>query len=153
MPTIIRRNILTNNLTSSADSTLQDQKKPQRSLYYHPENFEKDLRDILRYDQLSLTISMKKAFDDFQEAPISFPPTYKFDKGSSAYDTSSKRRCPAWTDRILYAIHPKYRKSLRIGEAEEALPRPLIEVAEYYSVDVRSSDHRPVCARFSMHIQ
>lgn len=36
---------------------------------------------------------------------IKFPPTYKFDMESQAeiaYDTSEKRRIPAWTDRILF---------------------------------------------------
>ena len=43
------------------------------------------------------------------EVPPSFPPTYKFDKGVPVgpggelpYDTSEKRRIPAWTDRILW---------------------------------------------------
>ena len=32
-----------------------------------------------------------------------FPPTYKFDAGSDRYDTSRKKRSPAWTDRVLFA--------------------------------------------------
>lgn len=40
-----------------------------------------------------------------QEAPITFRPSYKFDKHNPdplAYDTSEKRRVPAWTDRIFF---------------------------------------------------
>ena len=43
------------------------------------------------------------------EVPPCFPPTYKFDKdvpigpcGKLPYDTSEKRRVPAWTDRVLW---------------------------------------------------
>ena len=46
-----------------------------------------------------------RAFVHLQEAPISFRPTYKFDKHSAEpldYDSSEKRRVPAWTDRILF---------------------------------------------------
>jgi hypothetical protein len=43
------------------------------------------------------------AFDAFREAEIDFKPTYKFDIGTNAYDTSEKRRAPAWTDRVLWA--------------------------------------------------
>ena len=42
----------------------------------------------------------------FQEPPLTFPPTYKFDKnvaGLLAYDSSEKRRVPAWTDRVLWS--------------------------------------------------
>lgn len=37
--------------------------------------------------------------------PLAFRPTYKFDKASAnpfAYDTSEKRRIPAWCDRIFF---------------------------------------------------
>lgn len=43
------------------------------------------------------------------EGPLHFPPTYKFDKGIPAselrplpYDSSDKKRVPAWTDRIFF---------------------------------------------------
>ncbi|EER11553.1 hypothetical protein, conserved, partial [Perkinsus marinus ATCC 50983] len=41
-------------------------------------------------------------WSEWDEAPILFPPTYKFDLGSNEYDTSSKQRIPSWTDRILW---------------------------------------------------
>lgn len=40
-------------------------------------------------------------FKGFQEAPIHFPPTYKFDIGCDVYDTTSKQRTPSYTVRIL----------------------------------------------------
>ena len=41
-------------------------------------------------------------FAGYEEGPLSFAPTYKYDKGTDVYDTSSKRRAPAWTDRVLW---------------------------------------------------
>lgn len=44
----------------------------------------------------------------FKEGHVAFPPTYKFDKGvpGPAYDSSEKRRVPAWTDRVLWFCPP-----------------------------------------------
>jgi hypothetical protein len=44
-------------------------------------------------------------FHGFREGALHFSPTYKFDKGSHAlyaYDSSEKKRVPAWTDRIFF---------------------------------------------------
>ncbi len=38
----------------------------------------------------------------FDQGAITFNPTYKFDKWSDEYDTSSKRRVPSWTDRQIF---------------------------------------------------
>ena len=43
-----------------------------------------------------------RVFRYIREAPITFHPTYKFDKHTSTYDTSEKQRVPAWTDRIFF---------------------------------------------------
>ena len=56
-------------------------------------------------DQLKLEMAEGRTFVHLQEAPITFRPTYKFDKHSQEpldYDSSEKRRVPAWTDRILF---------------------------------------------------
>ena len=67
--------------------------------------------DVLRgvcpvlQDQLKLEMAEGRTFVHLQEAPITFRPTYKFDKHSQEpldYDSSEKRRVPAWTDRILF---------------------------------------------------
>lgn len=69
----------------------------------------------------------------FEEAPIAFPPTYKFDKNSDTYDSSKKRRVPSWTDRILWKRDPHIRN------------------VAYDSVrSLLCSDHRPILARFEM---
>jgi hypothetical protein len=60
------------------------------------------------------------------------PATHQFNKGRDNYDTSPKRRAPAWTDRVLF--------------------KPCngaVECTHYDSVpSCRHSDHRPVLARF-----
>lgn len=37
------------------------------------------------------------AFEAYQEGPILFRPTYRYDVGTDNYDTSEKMRIPAWT--------------------------------------------------------
>ena len=44
-------------------------------------------------------------FRHLREGAIRFPPTYKFNKNDPdpfGYDSSEKRRVPAWTDRIFF---------------------------------------------------
>ena len=64
-----------------------------------------DLLPLLACDQLRREMVAGRVFRGMKEGEITFPPTYKFDKGvesTVAYDTSDKRRTPAWCDRILY---------------------------------------------------
>jgi hypothetical protein len=68
-------------------------------------------------DQLLKERAKGSAFAYFDEGPLNFKPTYKFDKRTSQYDTSKKQRVPAWTDRILYKCMP---------HADDGLPRAKI---------------------------
>ena len=46
-----------------------------------------------------------RIFRNMREGVIAFPPTYKFNKwdpDTLGYDTSEKRRVPAWTDRVFF---------------------------------------------------
>jgi hypothetical protein len=45
---------------------------------------------------------LSKRLQNFEEGPLSFEPTYKYNRDSDVYDTSMKRRVPAWCDRIFY---------------------------------------------------
>ncbi|KAM0787054.1 hypothetical protein ACM66B_006318 [Microbotryomycetes sp. NB124-2] len=82
------------------------------------------------FDQLNLSRQHDLAFSGFQEADITFPPTFKFDKGSDEYDTSEKQRVPAWTDRVLW---------MSLNDS--------IEVMHYKShPEIKLSDHKPVSA-------
>lgn len=90
--------------------------------------------ELQESDQLKIELLQKGgAFYGFAESRILFFPTYKFDKGTSQYDSSEKQRVPSWTDRVLY-------RSKRNNEL-----KPL----NYNSVmDVCLSDHKPVYSTF-----
>lgn len=91
--------------------------------------------ELQALDQLSLAQRERNgAFSAFEESRILFLPTYKFDKGTSQYDSSEKQRVPSWTDRILYrSKNPNSLSSL-----------------EYDSVmEILISDHKPVYSNFS----
>jgi inositol polyphosphate 5-phosphatase INPP5B/F len=62
------------------------------------------LDELLHLDQLNIERKGGRVFQDFDEGPIQFPPTYKYQPGTDVYDTrpEKKIRAPAWTDRILW---------------------------------------------------
>ena len=92
---------------------------------------------LLERDQLLVSRRRNPGFRvrAFQEYPIAFAPTYKYDVGSDRYDTSEKRRAPAWCDRILYRGAGK------------------IKQLTYRRHELRISDHRPVSGLFKMRIK
>ncbi|XP_036384754.1 phosphatidylinositol polyphosphate 5-phosphatase type IV isoform X1 [Megalops cyprinoides] len=97
-----------------------------------------DMRPLLQYDQLSKEMKDGAIFKGFQEAPIHFLPTYKFDIGYDVYDTTSKQRTPSYTDRILYRSRQK----------------DDIKVVRYSCCSsVKTSDHRPVIGIFQVKLQ
>ncbi|PIA17542.1 DNase I-like protein [Coemansia reversa NRRL 1564] len=74
----------------------------------------------------------------FHEMPIQFPPTYKYDPGTDRYDSSEKRRIPAWCDRVLFR-----------GAAPNASDtQGSIAPLAYQRFECRQSDHRPIFAAF-----
>ena len=99
----------------------------------------KNLTKLLDRDQLLLSRRKNPGFRlrDFTEAPITFWPTYKYDVGTDNYDSSEKKRAPAWCDRVLY-------------RGEGGLAGPKVKQLSYRRHEVRVSDHRPVSATFLM---
>ncbi|KAI9846341.1 MAG: hypothetical protein M1837_004194 [Sclerophora amabilis] len=96
-----------------------------------------NLSKLLGRDQLLLSRKRNPGFRlrAFHEGPITFAPTYKYDVGTDKYDTSDKKRAPAWCDRVLY----------------RGLGR--IKLLDYRRHEVRVSDHRPVSASFKIRIK
>jgi hypothetical protein len=146
-------------------------------------SMDKDHKDnaiegILAYDQLNRERISGRAFQGYSEGKISFMPTFKYDKGSDEFDTSSKARPPAWTDRVLFNTAPvensKQKLSTKILKTEEENAEKngeifeknmensigkddvessrleLLRLKNYDSVDSMHSDHRPVAAQFSL---
>ncbi|KAI0157356.1 Endonuclease/exonuclease/phosphatase [Xylariaceae sp. FL1272] len=96
-----------------------------------------NLQKLLERDQLLVARRRNPAFKlrAFEEMPIQFAPTYKYDVGTDDYDSSEKKRSPAWCDRLLH------RGSGRIQQLD------------YRRHEVRVSDHRPVTGRFKFTIK
>ncbi|XP_038862457.1 phosphatidylinositol polyphosphate 5-phosphatase type IV-like [Salvelinus namaycush] len=97
-----------------------------------------DMGPLLHHDQLSKEMKDGSIFKGFQEAPIQFFPTYKYDVGCDMYDTTSKQRTPSYTDRILF----------RNRQVDD------IKVIKYTSCStIKTSDHRPVIAMFQVKLR
>ncbi|XP_036124561.1 inositol polyphosphate 5-phosphatase K isoform X1 [Molossus molossus] len=108
--------------------------------------------DLWEKDQLSVAKKCDPLLREFQEGPLLFPPTYKFDKNSNNYDTSEKKRKPAWTDRILWRLK-------RQPHTGSCTPKP---PAPHFSLSLRSyvshmmytiSDHKPVTGTFDLELK
>ena len=54
------------------------------------------------FNQLMRQRLLGNVFHKFEEGPVSFRPTYKYDPGTDDWDTSEKCRAPAWCDRVLW---------------------------------------------------
>lgn len=89
---------------------------------------------LLGKDQLKIEREAGRVFKGWKEGKIYFAPTYKYSYDSDSYagetiKSKSKRRTPAWCDRILWHGNGILQKS-------------------YIRWESRFSDHRPVCATF-----
>lgn len=95
---------------------------------------ENDWDSLLNKDQLKIEREEGRVFKGWKEGKIFFAPTYKYSYNSDTYfgetiKSKSKRRTPAWCDRILWH-----------GNG--------IQQLSYIRGESRFSDHRPVCATF-----
>ncbi|XP_017307263.2 phosphatidylinositol polyphosphate 5-phosphatase type IV [Ictalurus punctatus] len=98
----------------------------------------KNMDALLQHDQLCKEMKDGSIFKGFQEAPIHFTPTYKFDIGCDVYDTTPKQRTPSYTDRILF-------RSRQVDD---------IKVVKYTSCSsIKTSDHRPVIGMFQVKLR
>ncbi|KAM3602000.1 uncharacterized protein V6R79_022593 [Siganus canaliculatus] len=112
-------------------------------------------------DQLTMMKKNEPFLQEFEEGPLNFKPTYKFDRNSETYDTSGKKRKPAWTDRILWRIKPKTQSSeddddkASTSTNDELDEYPLLVNQDKYSSDMSYgvSDHKPVISTFTLELR
>ncbi|KAJ8347035.1 hypothetical protein SKAU_G00284360 [Synaphobranchus kaupii] len=108
-------------------------------------------------DQLNMVKQSARILEGFMEGPLQFPPTYKFDVGTHTYDTSAKKRKPAWTDRILWRLRasaspgPSHNAALQRGLTSWLSTGIKVTQHAYRShMGLTISDHKPVSADFSL---
>ncbi|XP_067340027.1 inositol polyphosphate 5-phosphatase K [Channa argus] len=109
-------------------------------------------------DQLNMAKNTESVLEGFMEGSLNFPPTYKFDVGTHTYDTSAKKRKPAWTDRILWRLRrtgspvPTHSAALQRGLTSWLGGATKVTQRAYRShMGFTISDHKPVSALFSLH--
>uniref|UniRef100_A0A665V424 Inositol polyphosphate-5-phosphatase Ka n=1 Tax=Echeneis naucrates TaxID=173247 RepID=A0A665V424_ECHNA len=117
-------------------------------------------------DQLIMMKKKEPMLQEFEEGPLDFQPTYKFDLNSDTYDSSGKKRKPAWTDRILWRLRPKAStpdgpdenavsstKSRQLAEEEEEYPLKLRQELYTSNMEYNISDHKPVIGVFTLELR
>ncbi|KAM6985178.1 inositol polyphosphate 5-phosphatase K [Aplochiton taeniatus] len=111
-------------------------------------------------DQLTMMKRNEPFLQEFDEGPLSFKPTYKFDRNSDTYDTSGKKRKPAWTDRILWRVKPKTpppegddeQASTASDDGQDEYPIRVVQDTYTSDESYGVSDHKPVIGTFSLEL-
>ena len=107
--------------------------------------------NLLKEDQLSREMKAQRTCHGLHEAPIDFPPTYKYsDKQRAVAEKDdglmwdwAKHRWPSWCDRILYTDLPFWMKAVDSSMS--------IKAHGYTAFPLMStSDHRPVALSLSI---
>ncbi|XP_053941102.1 inositol polyphosphate 5-phosphatase K isoform X2 [Cuculus canorus] len=105
-------------------------------------------------DQLNMAKKKEAFLQDFIEGPLQFKPTYKFDLYSDVYDTSEKKRKPAWTDRILWRVKNLCQHASKEGEFSEEEQTISVTLNNYIShMSYGISDHKPVTGTFGLQLK
>ena len=135
--------------TSETKPTLEDVKhfpQPTRNSQ-DPKHFSR----LLPKDQLTQQLQAKRSLHGLTEAPIKFPPTYKYatdvsapPQGDDAREWKwAQHRWPSWCDRILYLDLPSWMPQNSASSK--------IEVHNYRALPLfPTSDHRPVALSLSV---
>ncbi|XP_060032869.1 phosphatidylinositol 3,4,5-trisphosphate 5-phosphatase 2 isoform X2 [Erinaceus europaeus] len=102
----------------------------------------KEFEPLLRVDQLNLEREKHKVFLRFSEEEISFPPTYRYERGSrdtyawhKQKPTGVRTNVPSWCDRILWKSYPETH---------------IICNSYGCTDDIVTSDHSPVFGAFEV---
>ncbi|KAL1897292.1 hypothetical protein Cpir12675_002396 [Ceratocystis pirilliformis] len=122
-----------------------------------PHYFEK----FLPLDQLTQERKAGRTLHGMTEAPVSFPPTYKYKALARIVPDDqiethvpavfAQHRYPSWTDRILYLDTPPWLRNSGDADGDKEAQSTSIDVHKYMSLPLmRSSDHQPVYLRVSV---
>ncbi|XP_051786198.1 inositol polyphosphate 5-phosphatase K-like isoform X1 [Erpetoichthys calabaricus] len=125
-------------------------------------------------DQLNIAKKKEHFLKNFQEGPLRFKPTYKYDLNSENFDSreqktwlgfNGKKRKPAWTDRILWWMkvddqneteEAREQQKTEENTIEPKDPEPPITVIQekYTSHMIYGiSDHKPVTGTFILEMK
>ena len=130
------------------------------------------LTSLEKADELRSQQKAGKAFVEYAEGKLTFPPTYKFDKGTDIYDTSKKKRAPAWSvpHACMHACVHAYRSPSPDPSPHPSPhpshphPRPRcdrilwregehVRSLDYaYHPELKDSDHRPISASLELRV-
>eukprot|EP01029_Cantina_marsupialis_P023865 TRINITY_DN6014_c1_g1_i1.p1 TRINITY_DN6014_c1_g1~~TRINITY_DN6014_c1_g1_i1.p1 ORF type:complete len:804 (-),score=195.46 TRINITY_DN6014_c1_g1_i1:140-2551(-) len=115
---------------------ISDELSIEEVLEKSPENYA-ELRSM---DQLLQERVAGRVFSGFHEAVLDFPPTYKYQIGTSVYEQrpDRKKRAPAWCDRVLYKSTGNSRLNCKSYSC---------------SMTQMKSDHKPVMAVFEADVK
>ncbi|KAF7239930.1 Phosphatidylinositol 4,5-bisphosphate 5-phosphatase A [Varanus komodoensis] len=106
------------------------------------------LHQLWEKDQLNIAKSSWPILKGFQEGSLNFPPTFKFDVGTNMYDTSAKKRKPAWTDRILWKI--KGSGAVTHPGRSSCGVLAVTQLCYCSHMEYTVSDHKPVVSIFAV---
>ncbi|NXR58258.1 SHIP2 phosphatase, partial [Rhadina sibilatrix] len=102
----------------------------------------KELEPLLKVDQLNLEKEKHKVFLRFGEEEITFPPTYRYERGSrdtyvwhKQKPTGVRTNVPSWCDRILWKSYPETHVNCNAYGCTD---------------DIVTSDHSPVFGSFEV---
>ncbi|XP_064361342.1 phosphatidylinositol 3,4,5-trisphosphate 5-phosphatase 2 isoform X2 [Dromaius novaehollandiae] len=102
----------------------------------------KEFEPLLKVDQLNLEKEKHKVFLRFGEEEITFPPTYRYERGSrdtyvwhKQKPTGVRTNVPSWCDRILWKSYPETHVNCNSYGCTD---------------DIMSSDHSPVFGSFEV---
>ncbi|XP_032457292.1 inositol polyphosphate 5-phosphatase E isoform X2 [Nasonia vitripennis] len=114
-------------------------------------HFGRKIPVAVKEDQLNCLLNSKTHLHSFNEAPITFPPTYKYDPKSQVIDSSNKLRIPSYTDRILYKSR---NQSKGTDNDNEIYSHQCIKCLAYDSArSICLSDHKPVYGMFAVEVR
>ncbi|XP_069496391.1 phosphatidylinositol 3,4,5-trisphosphate 5-phosphatase 2 isoform X2 [Ambystoma mexicanum] len=102
----------------------------------------KEFEPLLKVDQLNLEKEKNKIFFRFNEEEITYPPTYRYDRGSrdqyvwhKQKPTGVRTNVPSWCDRVLWKSYPETH---------------IICNSYGCTDDIVTSDHSPVFGTFEV---